>query len=234
MLPQVTIDGGRVHVRNVRDFTFRSATDFTPGYREHTYELAKLQRVWFVPLAVQPRVAGAGAQLSHLRVLRRAVRERLRGGAARGGRDVLAAEGRDAAVRADVRHRRGARRHRRARGDERRPRLPVSRARHAGAGPCPVRGDDAARAGQSSASRCSTTPSPTTAPPTSWIPSTSCWTRTSPSASGRCSPATPTSWRSSAGSSTRTCRWRRPARVQVNDRARAAIGDPDFSARIRA
>lgn len=48
VLPQVTIDDGLVHVRNVRDFTFRSATDFTAAYREHTYELAKLQRVWFV------------------------------------------------------------------------------------------------------------------------------------------------------------------------------------------
>jgi Domain of unknown function (DUF4105) len=49
VLPQVTLhDDGRVHVRNVRDFTFRSATDFTPAYREHTYDVAKLRRVWFV------------------------------------------------------------------------------------------------------------------------------------------------------------------------------------------
>jgi hypothetical protein len=48
VLPRVSFDGDRVHVRNVRDFTFRSATDFTPAYREHTYDLRKLERVWFV------------------------------------------------------------------------------------------------------------------------------------------------------------------------------------------
>ena len=48
VLPQVSIDGDRVHVRNVRDFTFRSPTDFTPAYRERTYDLGKLERVWFV------------------------------------------------------------------------------------------------------------------------------------------------------------------------------------------
>ena len=48
VLPQITFDGDLVRVRNVRDFTFRSATDFTPGYRDRTYDLDKLQRVWFV------------------------------------------------------------------------------------------------------------------------------------------------------------------------------------------
>lgn len=47
-LPHVTFEGSRVHVRDVRDFTFRSATDFTPAYRDRTYDLDKLQRVWFV------------------------------------------------------------------------------------------------------------------------------------------------------------------------------------------
>jgi uncharacterized protein DUF4105 len=48
LLPQVTLEGSRAHVRNVRDFAFRSATDFTPAYRERTYDLDKLRRVWFV------------------------------------------------------------------------------------------------------------------------------------------------------------------------------------------
>lgn len=47
-LPHVTFDGSRVHVRNVRDFTFRSATDFTPAYRDRTYDLDRIERVWFV------------------------------------------------------------------------------------------------------------------------------------------------------------------------------------------
>ena len=48
VLPHVTLDGSLAHVRNVRDFTFRSATDFTPAYRDRTYDLRKLDRVWFV------------------------------------------------------------------------------------------------------------------------------------------------------------------------------------------
>ena len=48
VLPSVRFEGNRVHVRNVRDFTFRSATDFTPGYRDRTYDLDRLERVWFV------------------------------------------------------------------------------------------------------------------------------------------------------------------------------------------
>jgi hypothetical protein len=47
-LPRVTIDGSLAHVRDVRDFTFRSSNDFTPAYRDRTYDLDKLQRVWFV------------------------------------------------------------------------------------------------------------------------------------------------------------------------------------------
>lgn len=44
----MAFDGSLVHVRNVRDFTFRSAEDFTPGYRDRTYDLRRLERVWFV------------------------------------------------------------------------------------------------------------------------------------------------------------------------------------------
>ena len=47
LLPSVLMTGDQVHVRNVRNFTYRSGTDFTPGYRDHTYELGKLRRVWF-------------------------------------------------------------------------------------------------------------------------------------------------------------------------------------------
>lgn len=49
VLPRVEFQGEHVvRVRNVRDFTFHSATDFTPAYRDRTYDLAKLERVWFV------------------------------------------------------------------------------------------------------------------------------------------------------------------------------------------
>lgn len=48
VLPGITMEDGRVHVRHVRDFTFRSPTDFTAAYRERTYDLAKVERVWFI------------------------------------------------------------------------------------------------------------------------------------------------------------------------------------------
>lgn len=47
VLPTITFQGSRVHVKNVRNFTFRSANDFTPGYRDRTYDLDRIQRVWF-------------------------------------------------------------------------------------------------------------------------------------------------------------------------------------------
>jgi hypothetical protein len=47
VLPSVTFDGDRVHVRHVRDYVYRSEADYTPGYRDRTYDLDRLQRVWF-------------------------------------------------------------------------------------------------------------------------------------------------------------------------------------------
>ena len=48
VLPGVSVEGNRVRVRNVRDFTYRSAVDFTPAYHDRTYHLDRLERVWFV------------------------------------------------------------------------------------------------------------------------------------------------------------------------------------------
>ncbi|HEX8392147.1 MAG TPA: DUF4105 domain-containing protein [Longimicrobium sp.] len=48
VLPRVALTDSVVTVRNVRDFTFRTATDFTPGYRDRRYDLRKIERVWFV------------------------------------------------------------------------------------------------------------------------------------------------------------------------------------------
>ncbi len=48
ILPSIIFDDRLVHIRNVRDFTYRSADDFTPGYRDRTYYLERLERVWFV------------------------------------------------------------------------------------------------------------------------------------------------------------------------------------------
>ena len=48
LLPHVVLEDRLVHIHNVRDFTFRSADDFTPGYRDQTYHLDRLERVWLV------------------------------------------------------------------------------------------------------------------------------------------------------------------------------------------
>jgi hypothetical protein len=46
--PIVRIDGDTVHVGNVRNFTWRSATDFTPGFYDRTYDLNALSSMYYV------------------------------------------------------------------------------------------------------------------------------------------------------------------------------------------
>lgn len=42
VLPAVAWDGDRVTIRNVRDFEYRSESDFTPRYCDRTYDLSRL------------------------------------------------------------------------------------------------------------------------------------------------------------------------------------------------
>jgi hypothetical protein len=46
--PIVEIDGDKIHVQNVRNFTWRSPTDFTPGFYDRTYDLSKLNSMYYV------------------------------------------------------------------------------------------------------------------------------------------------------------------------------------------
>ena len=48
VLPSVELLGSVAKVRNVRNFTYRSTTDFTPAYYDAEYDLDKLTRVYFV------------------------------------------------------------------------------------------------------------------------------------------------------------------------------------------
>jgi hypothetical protein len=45
ILPYATIDGDRVTVHNIRNFDYRTETDFTPGYYDKTFDLRKLDGV---------------------------------------------------------------------------------------------------------------------------------------------------------------------------------------------
>ncbi len=45
VLPYATIDGDRVTVHNIRNFDYRTETDFTPAYDTRTFDLRRLDRV---------------------------------------------------------------------------------------------------------------------------------------------------------------------------------------------
>src|SRR5688572_19601532 len=48
VLPEAEINGSLVTIRNIRNFTYRSTTDFTPAYYDRTFDLAELQRVYYI------------------------------------------------------------------------------------------------------------------------------------------------------------------------------------------
>jgi hypothetical protein len=45
VLPYATVDGDLVTVHNIRNFDYRSETDFTPAYYDRTFDLRRLDRV---------------------------------------------------------------------------------------------------------------------------------------------------------------------------------------------
>lgn len=47
-MPSAEIDGDRVTIRNIRNFDYRTADDFTVRYYDKTYDLAKLESIDFV------------------------------------------------------------------------------------------------------------------------------------------------------------------------------------------
>jgi hypothetical protein len=47
-MPHVEIEGDKVYVQNVRDFTWRTESDYTPAYRDHVYDVNALSSMYFV------------------------------------------------------------------------------------------------------------------------------------------------------------------------------------------
>jgi len=58
VLPEATIDGDLVHIKNIRNFTYRSTTDYTPSYYDKTFDLSKIKNVYYI---VEPFSDFAGA-----------------------------------------------------------------------------------------------------------------------------------------------------------------------------
>jgi len=48
VLARAELDGDRITVRNVRNFRYRSEHDYAPHYETRTYDLSKLDSMWFV------------------------------------------------------------------------------------------------------------------------------------------------------------------------------------------
>ena len=48
VLARAEFDGDRVTVRNVRNFEYRSVDDYLPRYETRTYQLSRLDSMWFV------------------------------------------------------------------------------------------------------------------------------------------------------------------------------------------
>jgi hypothetical protein len=46
-MPHVEVDGEKVHVGNVRNYTWRTPTDFTPGYEDRVYDVSTVSSTYF-------------------------------------------------------------------------------------------------------------------------------------------------------------------------------------------
>lgn len=48
IIPEVHIGGDTVSIKNIRDFSYRSTSDYTPEYYDQTFNLRDLTRVWYI------------------------------------------------------------------------------------------------------------------------------------------------------------------------------------------
>ena len=90
VLARATIEGDRVTVHNVRNFDYRTETDFTPRYENRTFDLRALDRVdlvavyWMGP-AIAHLVLSFGFGADHLAISIEARKERGEGYSTLGG-----------------------------------------------------------------------------------------------------------------------------------------------------
>ncbi len=48
ILPEISFGEGIVTIKNIRHFTYRSETDYTPGYYDRTFPIEEIESVWFM------------------------------------------------------------------------------------------------------------------------------------------------------------------------------------------
>lgn len=48
VMPSAEFNGNAVHVKNIRNFSYQSADEFTPDYYDGTFDLNRIESVWFV------------------------------------------------------------------------------------------------------------------------------------------------------------------------------------------
>lgn len=58
ILPEINIDGENISIKNIRNFTYRTTSDYTPAYYDRTFKLSQIQNVWFM---VEPFSKGGAA-----------------------------------------------------------------------------------------------------------------------------------------------------------------------------
>jgi len=64
VLARAVVEGERVTIENVRNFAYRTETDYTPRYETRSYDLGKLDSLWFVVERFGPAPAIAHTFLS--------------------------------------------------------------------------------------------------------------------------------------------------------------------------
>jgi hypothetical protein len=64
ILAYATIKANLITVHNIRNFTYRSTTDYTPGYYDATYDLTKLKKMYFIDEPFSGYVGAAHTFLS--------------------------------------------------------------------------------------------------------------------------------------------------------------------------